>query len=66
MNDILKGILEAIEDEVNAQKHYQNLADQAEDPLLKKFFEQMVKEEAEHEKQLRSRYDALSKIINKV
>ncbi|OEF97422.1 ferritin family protein [Desulfuribacillus alkaliarsenatis] len=62
MKDILDGIQLAIEDEVNAQKHYQELADKAEDPLLKKFFEQLVKDEQSHEKVLRSRYEALSRL----
>ena len=62
MEEILEGILEAIEDEVNSQKHYKKLADQAEDPKVKKFFEQLVLEEENHEKTLRSRYEALIKI----
>ena len=58
MQQILDGILEAIEDEVRAQKHYQMLADKAEDPKIKKFFEQLIKEKA-----LRSRYEAFEKIL---
>lgn len=63
MQQILDGILEAIEDEVRAQKHYQMLADKAEDPKIKKFFEQLIKDEEGHEKALRSRYEAFEKIL---
>ncbi|OEH86541.1 rubrerythrin [Desulfuribacillus stibiiarsenatis] len=65
MQEILDGLLEAIEDERKAQKHYKMLAEKAEDPLLKKVFEQMVKEEEGHEKLLSSRYEALLKLANK-
>lgn len=41
MQQILDGILEAINEEIKAQKHYQMLAEKAEDPKVKKFFEQV-------------------------
>jgi Rubrerythrin. len=63
MQQILEGILEAIEDEVRAQKHYQMLADRAEDPKVKKFFEQMKMDEENHEKNLRTRYEAFTKVL---
>ncbi len=67
MQQILDGILEAIEDELKAQKHYQMLADKADDPKVKKFFEQLRMDEENHEKVLRARYEAFAKIseVNK-
>lgn len=62
METILKGILDAIEDEVKSQNHYRKLAERAEDPKVKKFFEQLALEEHNHEMTLRSRYEALKKI----
>ena len=62
MKQILEGILEAIEDEMKAQKHYQMLAERAEDPKVKSFFEQLRIEEETHENILRSRYEAFSKV----
>lgn len=63
MQEILDAILAAIEDEVKAQKHYGMLADKAEDPEVKKFFEQLKMEEENHEKILRKRYEAFSKML---
>lgn len=63
MQQILDGILEAIEDEIKAQKHYQMLADKAEDPKVRKFFEQLRMDEENHEQVLRARYDAFSKML---
>lgn len=63
MQQILDGILEAIEDEIKAQKHYQMLADKAEDPKVKKFFEQLRMDEEDHEKVLRTRYEAFAKML---
>lgn len=62
MEQILAGILEAIEDEMNAQNHYKKLAEQAEDPSIKNFFEQLRLEEEQHENILRTRYQAFSKM----
>lgn len=62
MQEILEGILEAIEDEIRAQKNYQRLADKAKDPGVRKFFEQLKLEEIEHERVLRTRYEAFSKM----
>jgi rubrerythrin len=63
MQQIMNGILEAIEDERNAQKHYQFLADKAEDPKVKKFFEQLKTDEENHEKILCARYEAFAKML---
>lgn len=64
MQQILDGILEAIEDEIKAQKHYQMLAERAEDPKVKKFFEQLKADEENHERILRTRYEAFTKVLN--
>ena len=63
MQQILDGILEAIEDEIKAQKHYQMLAEKAEDPKVRKFFEQLKMDEENHEKALRTRYEAFEKVL---
>lgn len=63
MQQILDGILEAIEDEIKAQKHYQMLGERAEDPKVKKFFEQLRMDEEGHEKALRTRYEAFKKML---
>ena len=63
MQQILDGILEAIEDELKAQKHYQMLAEKVEDPQVKKFFEQLRVDEENHEEVLRTRYEAFSKML---
>lgn len=59
MNEILKGIKLAIEEEIAAQKTYQNLKEEAKSKKAKALFEQLVKDEKAHEKLLRSRYQAL-------
>lgn len=64
MQEILDGILEAIEDEIQAQKHYQMLSEKADDPKVKKFFEQLRVDEENHEKSLRTRYEAFGKLLN--
>ena len=63
MQQILDGILEAIEDEIKAQKHYQTLAEKAEDPKVKKFFQQLKMDEENHEQVLRTRYEAFAKML---
>lgn len=63
MQEILDGILAAIEDEIRAQHHYQKLSDQTEDPKVKKFFEQLKMDEENHEKALRTRFEAFAKLI---
>ncbi len=63
MQQILDGILEAIEDEIKAQKHYQALVEKTEDPNIKKFFEQLKMDEVNHENILRSRYEAFAKVL---
>ncbi len=64
MQQILDGIIEAIADGIRAQKHYQMLAEKAEDPKVKKFFEQLRMDEENHENALRTRYEAFVKILN--
>lgn len=64
MEEILEGILDAIEDEVQAQKSYQELADKAEDPKVRNFFLQLKLDEENHEKELRSRYKAFKKLLD--
>ncbi len=63
MKEIMDGILEAIKDEEKAQKHYKMLAENAEDPKIKNFFEQLRQDEEHHEKVLRTRYEAFEKMI---
>jgi rubrerythrin len=63
LQQILDGILEAIEDEIRAQKHYQALAEKADDPKVRKFFEQLRTDEEGHEQALRSRYEAFEKML---
>lgn len=65
MDELLKGIEQAIKDEQQAQKHYQELANKAKDPKVKGMFEQMKKDEEEHERILRSRYESLSRLNKK-
>ncbi len=63
MQQILEGIIEAIEDEIKAQKRFRQLADRAEDPKVKKFFEQLRLDEEDHERVLRDRYEAFKKVL---
>ncbi len=65
MDEILEGIKQAIKDEQQAQKHYQALAEKTDDPKVKGMFEQMKRDEEEHERILRSRYESLSKLYEK-
>ncbi|KPU45536.1 rubrerythrin [Oxobacter pfennigii] len=66
MEEILKAIKDAIKAERQAQEHYQMLADKSEDLTVKGFFEQLVRDEEEHENLLRLRYESLSKAWNKI
>lgn len=59
MDIVLEGLLEAIEDEIAAQKKYQFLKEQTDDKKAEALFEQLIKDEKGHEKLLRSRYEAL-------
>lgn len=61
MQEILAGIQAAIEDERRAQEHYRMLSEKAEDPQVSQFFEQLRRDEENHEKVLLSRYTALAK-----
>ena len=62
MENIIKAIENAIEDEKAAQENYKQLAESTDDPQAKAMFEQMAKDEANHEKLLRSRLEAISKL----
>jgi len=64
MNIVLEGILEAIDDEIAAQKKYKYLKEQTDDEKAKALFEQLIKDEEGHEKLLRSRYQALESHLN--
>jgi rubrerythrin len=59
MDIVLDGLLEAIEDEIEAQKKYEFLKEQTDDQKAEALFEQLIKDEKGHEKLLRSRYEAL-------
>lgn len=59
MDIVLEGLLEAIEDEIAAQKKYKYLKEQTDDKKAEALFEQLIKDEKGHEKLLRSRYEAL-------
>ncbi len=65
MEEILKGIKDAIEEEKAQQEKYRKLKDKAEDKNVKALFEQLIKDEIGHEKLLRSRYKALKSSIQK-
>ncbi|MCK8824962.1 ferritin family protein [Fuchsiella alkaliacetigena] len=62
MEEVLEGILEAIEDEQAAQKKYKKLKAQADTEEAKALFEQLIKDEIRHEELLKSRYEALKEI----
>jgi len=47
-----------------AKKHYKMLSEKADDPKVKKFFEQLSIDELNHEKALRTRYEAFEKLLN--
>ncbi|MFP4199501.1 MAG: ferritin family protein [Halanaerobium sp.] len=59
MDIVLAGILEAIDEEIAAQKKYEYLKEQTDDEMAEALFEQLIKDEKGHEKLLRSRYEAL-------
>ncbi|MGF7184656.1 rubrerythrin [Desulfitispora alkaliphila] len=62
LEEFLEEIKEAIEDDRGAQRKYSSLAQKSHAPAVKAFFQQLVMDEAEHEKLLKSRYQALKKI----
>ena len=62
MDIILKGIKEAIQDEIDAQEKYKHLKEEADDKKLKALFDQLIQDEEEHEEILRSRYQAVKKM----
>jgi len=59
MEAVLAGILEAIDEEIAAQKKYEYLKEQTDNEMAEALFEQLIKDEKGHEKLLRSRYEAL-------
>ncbi len=59
MKEVLEGILEAIEDEKEAQQKYKKLKEQSDNKKAMALFDQLIKDEVEHERLLRSRYEAL-------
>ncbi|MGM0602076.1 MAG: ferritin family protein [Bacillota bacterium] len=63
MNKVLDGILEAIDDEIAAQKKYKQLKKQTDDEKAQALFEQLIKDEISHEQLLRSRYEALKEYM---
>lgn len=65
MEEILKVIKEAIKAECQSQEHYQLMAQNAKDPLVKSFFEELSRDEEEHANLLRLRYEAITKVLNK-
>lgn len=65
MEEVLEGILTAIDEEIAAQEMYQELKEQAEGEKAKALFEQLVKDEKNHEKLLRSRYEAIKSNLDK-
>ncbi|MBM7556754.1 ferritin family protein [Halanaerobacter jeridensis] len=64
MDIILEGIETAIEEEIADQKKYKKLKEKADDQKLKALFEQLIQDEEKHEEILRSRYEAVKKMIN--
>ena len=56
---LIKILEEAIEEEAKAQETYKMAAEKAEDPETRTILEQLVKDEAAHEKVLRERLAAL-------
>ncbi len=63
MTEILEGLEEAIKDEQEAQKKYKKLKQQTDDENAKKLFEQLIEDEKNHEKSLRSRYQAIKESL---
>lgn len=61
MAELLESIKEAIKDEQEAQKKYKKLRDASDDEKTKALYEQLIADEKNHEKVLRSRYQALKK-----
>ncbi len=65
MEALLKELEIAIKNEEMGQKHYARLAEMAADPKVKAMFEQLKKDEETHEKLLRSRYEAIARLVEK-
>jgi len=59
MNELLKGIETAIQEEIAAQEKYKELKKQAEGDETKALFDQLIRDEKVHEKILKSRYKAI-------
>ncbi len=61
-NEIMEGIRKAINDERQAQEHYRMLEEKTADEKVKAVFQQMRKDEEEHERILESRLEAFKKL----
>ncbi|SDL79577.1 ferritin family protein [Halarsenatibacter silvermanii] len=59
MSELLETIEEAIQDERDAQQKYRKLKKLADDEETQQLYEQLISDEKQHEKILRSRYEAL-------
>jgi rubrerythrin len=59
MVDVIKFIEEAIEKEEADKEKYQKMAEETEDPEARMVFEQLARDEENHEKVLRERLIAL-------
>ncbi|GAW28937.1 rubrerythrin [Carboxydocella sp. ULO1] len=57
--DLLTALEEALQEEIEAQKKYREAAAQAADPETRLLFEQLVREEEQHEKRIRERIKAV-------
>lgn len=64
MAELLESIKEAIKDEQDAQKKYKKLRNSSDDAKTKALYEQLIRDERDHEKILQSRYQALKKKLN--
>jgi len=61
--DMIEEIKNAIREEIKAQKKYQELAEEAIDPVLRDFFLQLKKEEENHQRVLTAKYEAIMKLL---
>lgn len=64
MEEVLKGILLAIDEEVAAQKMYKKLKKETDNEKAKALFNQLIEDEKNHERLLRSRYQALKNSLD--
>ncbi len=64
LKELLATLKEAIEDEKQAQKKYKKLKEQTDSQETAKLYEQLIADEKEHERLLRSRYEALKESLD--